>query len=252
MKKVIFSTALFFQITFLFGQVKTGLTLAIGDSYAYKFQESSFVVGVPFSISGKRTQVSIGFEYARKQIITHTSAPVRIEIIDLGASCSSFIFCIDDTLKRSFYDTKQVKLDYLQIPLDVKIFFSGHERWFLDFGLYGALAVNGKISHFEFYEQENISEGTHCSSTSRYRTTEPYQKLSFRNEHISRWDFGARLGFGFQKNGVTISLRFENGLLNLSNSAVYNKTRSTSRLLQLSTSLYSFKKKLSKSFKIIS
>ena len=83
MKKVIFSTLLFFKITFIFGQIKTGLTLAIGRNYANKFHESSFVAGVPFSVSGKYTQVSIGFEYARKQMITHTPVPARTEIKDL-------------------------------------------------------------------------------------------------------------------------------------------------------------------------
>ena len=242
MKKVIFSTLLFFQITLLFGQIKTGLTLAIGRNYADKFHESSFVVGVPFSVSGKHIQVSIGFEYARKNIITHTAEPIRTEIKDLGAGCTSFIFCATDTLKLKFYDAKQVKMDYLQVPFDVKIFFSKHERWFLDFGLYAALAVNGKISHYEFYEQDNISTGNHFSPP-RYQTTAPYQKLSFGKEHISRWDLGTCFGFGFQQNGLAFSCRFENGFLNLNTDIAYKKMRNASVLFHMSTSLYRFEKK---------
>ena len=240
MKKVIFSTLLFFKITFIFGQIKTGLTLAIGRNYADKFQELSFVAGVPFSVSGKYTQVSIGFEYARKNMVTRTSKPFRTETEYLGTNCT--ICFTRDTLKRAFYDAKQVKLDYLQVPIDVKIFFSSHERWFLDFGLYGAWAINGKISSFEFYEQDNISTGSHYSPA-RYQTTEPYQKLSFKNEHISRWDFGTCFGFGFQQNGLAFSCRFDNGFLNLNTDTAYRKMRNASVLLHMSTSLYSFEKK---------
>jgi hypothetical protein len=235
MKTFIFFLSFFIFPICVFSQKKIKIEVSFDHNSGYKFDKNGFSIGIPIEFQKEKSSISIAFNYARKHNLTVQHKPIRIDTI-INTNC----FICWEPNYDFFYAARQFKINYIQIPLEYKRYFNRRKEFFYKIGIYGAIALSGKVSNFEEDRHQGFF-GT--SSSSPIYSSNPYKNLYFKNENVKRIDVGYIIGLGFTHFGVDISCRVEKSFFNLNRSKDFTIMKNTAVSLVANVPLRVLKEK---------
>jgi hypothetical protein len=232
---IIFFTLFAFPIC-VFSQKSLKIEVSFDNNSGYKFSKDGFSIGIPFEFQKEKSSISIAFNYARKHNLTVQHKPIRIDTI-VNTNCN---FICWGPFYDYFYAARQFKINYIQIPLEYKRYFNARKEFFYKIGIYGAIALSGKVSNFEEDRHQGFL-GT--SSSSPIYSSNLFKNLYFKNENVKRIDAGYMIGLGFTIFRVDLNCRVERSFFNLNRSSDFTIMKNTTFSLVANVPLRVLKEK---------
>ena len=218
-----------------FSQKNIRIEVSYDNNSGYKFDKNGFSIGIPFEFRKARSSIFIALNYARKHNLTVQHKPIRIDTI-INTNC---FICWGPNYDY-FYAARQFKINYIQIPLEYKRYFNARREFFYKIGIYGGIALSGKVSNFEEDRHQGFFGTT---SSSPIYSSNSFKNLYFKNENVKRIDAGYIIGLGFTNFDVDISCRVERSFFNLNRSSDFTIMKNTALSLVANVPLTTLKQK---------